>query len=264
MNRFKSKLLAVACAMAMLFLPMANSGCISANPATGKKELMFIGTAQEVSLGKSVAESVEKQYRVDTNPMLNQRVMNIFNRLAKTADRQDLKYSIKVLDTKMVNAFACPGGFLYVTKGLLEFSTSDDELACIIGHEFGHVVARHSVKAMQRQIGYSVLIEILASGTKDEKKKNTLRAVASTGLGLILLGYGRKNEYQSDYLGMRYAQRAGYNPNGAISFFQKLQKLEKGKPTFLSKILSTHPPTADRIKECQAHLNAKDLESPKK
>lgn len=252
--------LTAAILSSFIFGLSATTGCISKNPATGKSELMLIGSAQEVALGKGVAKSVETKYRLSNAPLLNQRAQNVFTRIVKTVDRQDIKYSIKVLDTKMVNAFACPGGYLFVTKGMLDFTKNDDELACIIGHEFGHVVARHSVKALQRQIGYGILVNILANS----KNKKQLASVAAVGANLVLLGYSRKNEHQSDYLGMRYAKRAGYNPAGAITFFKKLQTLQKTKLNSLTKLLSTHPPTHERIARCEEHLKANDLESTKK
>ncbi|MCK4617934.1 M48 family metalloprotease, partial [Candidatus Aerophobetes bacterium] len=159
-------------------------------------------------------------------------------------DRQNLEYHFKILDDPMVNAFACPGGFIYVTTGILKTMESEAELAGILGHEVGHVTARHAVKRIQGMLAYTILASLLL---KDEDARQIIDVV----FNLILLGYSREDEFQADRLGARYAYEANYDPRGLRDFLAKLKKLEQRKPLAIETLISSHPPTSQRIKKIE-------------
>ena len=139
---------------------LSMSGCATVyNPATERKELIFITTPMEVALGKNAAMQVQQQYAFIKDPKEINRVTEIGERLAKVSDRTDLKYHFSVVQDKEINAFTMPGGYIYINSGLLEM-TNDDELACVIGHEIGHVAARHIAKKLQVQLGYDILMNV--------------------------------------------------------------------------------------------------------
>ena len=218
------------------------SGCATTyNPATEQNELIFIGTPAEVSLGKAVAAKVSTQYKISNDQEKIKRLNKIGAKLAKVSDRKDLIHHFSVIEDKELNAFATPGGYIYVNSGLMEEST-DDELACVVGHEIGHVAARHIVKKLQAQIGYDILINIAAQ----RAGLGELQQAASISYNLIMLGYSRKDELLSDRLGVKYAYKAGYDPRAMITFLEKLEKKDKSGKGIL--FLRTHPYVSQRIK----------------
>ncbi|MBU1148212.1 MAG: M48 family metalloprotease, partial [Candidatus Omnitrophica bacterium] len=218
------------------------SGCATIyNPATGQKEFIFITTPTEVSIGKAVSAKVASQYKISNDSEKNNRVREIGRKIAEVSDRKDLVYNFYVIEENDLNAFTSPGGYLYINSGLMDKAT-DDELACVIGHEVGHVAARHIAKKMQTQIGYTVLMNIAMrkAGLKD------MQTAASISYNLIMLGYSRGDELLADRLGVKYAHKAGYDPYAMISFLKKLKDSSKNDigPVFLR----SHPYASDRIK----------------
>jgi len=226
--------------------------CCAKNPVTGKKEVRIFSDKDEIVFGKEVYQSVIKEYGIYQNKNYETLVNEIGFKLAAHTERK-LPYSFTLLNTNMINAFAAPGGYVFVTKGLLEFIENEDELACVIGHELGHINARHSMKAVEKQYGYEILFSIISAIT--EKDLTSLKEYADATFGLIMLGYGRDNEFQADELGIIYAKRAGFKPDAMIAFFNKLKKLEPSKPTSLEKLFLSHPPTDERIKRIQKKIS---------
>lgn len=216
--------------------------CVTTGPG-GKKSLILIPTDTEVEIGKEVVKDVESTERVLNNSTVQNYVNKVGQKIAKVCDRKDVKYSFKVLDSQEINAFACPGGFVYIYKGLLKTMDNEAQLAAVLGHEVGHVVARHSIKRLQAAYGYAILMEVALG----DKMGNTARQMVDAAAGLILLGYGRDNEYEADNYGILYGKKAGYNPRGMIQLFEKFKKMEGKPPSTFEKLLSSHPPAADRI-----------------
>ena len=234
----------------LLVTSFALSGCATTyNPATGQNEFILIGTPAEVSLGKAVAAKVSTQYKISNDQEKIKRLNKIGAKLAEVSDRKDLKYNFSVIEDKELNAFATPGGYIYVNSGLIEEST-DDELACVVGHEVGHVAARHIVKKLQAQIGYDILMNIAAQ----KAGLGELRQAASISYNLIMLGYSREDELLSDRLGVKYAYKAGYDPRAMITFLEKLEKKDKGGKSIL--FLRTHPYASQRIKMLKKEIAA--------
>lgn len=248
MKRIQSVILVIMVIFLLLF------NCATTGPG-GKKSLILISTSDEVSIGQSMSKEVESQNKVITDPEVENYINSLGQKLAGLSDRTDLQYHFKVLDSKEINAFACPGGYIYVYSGLLKTIDNEAQLAGVMAHEIGHVVARHSVRRLQQVLGIQVLLSI-ALGQSSEI---TQQAV-NTGVSVILQGYSRDNEYEADYDGTLYMTKAGYNPEGMIQLFQKFVAMEQGKnTTALDKLFESHPPSADRITRVQEEIKSFNL-----
>lgn len=226
------------------------SGCATIyNPATEKKELIFITTPMEVALGKNTAMQVARQYAFIKDPKQVNKVTEIGEKLAKVSDRTDLKYHFAVVQDKEINAFTMPGGYIYINSGLLDM-TNEDELACVIGHEIGHVAARHITKKLQAQLGYDILMNIALQNTSVRQMQQAIDVT----FNLVELGYSREDELLADRLGAKYAYKAGYNPRAMITFLKKLNEKDKGDmgPVFLR----SHPYTSQRIQMMEKEIPA--------
>lgn len=235
----------------LLLYGLSLTGCATVyNPATRRNELILIDTQNEVALGRDLDNQIHKKLKVLKDPKKQERLENIAFRVAGFSDRQDLSYHFKIIDDKDFNAFAIPGGFIYVNSGLMEAAT-DDELACVLAHEIGHVAARHSVKKLQAAMGYQLLMSI-ALGVSGQQ--NIARATDIV-FELTSLGYSRQDELLADKLAVRYSKRAGFDPNGMITFFRKLQKeAEKKGGTLPIELFSSHPDIEERIKNAEKEI----------
>lgn len=227
-------------------------GCATVyNPATQREEFIFIDTAQEVSLGRNFSRSIEQQLDVSKNMLLKQRVNAIGQKIARVSHRQDLEYHFNVINDKELNAFAIPGGYIYINTGLLEMA-DDDELASVIAHEVGHVAAKHSVKALQASLGYQLFTSLLFQGEKYQSAVQTGNIV----FNLMHLNYSRADELFADKLGIRYASSAGFSPQGMIRFFQKLQlKQKKDGSSEGILLLRSHPYLDQRIDAAKKEID---------
>ncbi len=210
----------------------------------------MIGTQQEVAIGNQVATEIETKYKLSQDTAQTERVNTIGQRIAAVSDRQDLKYHFKVLENKDINALSTPGGYVYVNTGLLGEAT-DDEVAAVIGHEVGHIAARHAVQAMQSHMGASLFASLVFSQVETTEQ---VRQAAAIGLNLIMLGYSREDEFEADKLGVRYAYYAGFDPNGAVTFLEKLWRQEKDNSMDKALVyLRSHPLYSDRIAKARAY-----------
>lgn len=217
-------------------------GCITTGPG-GATSLILIPTATEVQLGKDVVKEVEATETVLNNAQVQNYVSTVGKKIAKVCDRKDVTYTFKVLDNEEINAFACPGGFIYIYKGLMKKMDNEAQLAAVLAHEVSHVVARHAIKRLQAVYGYSIVMEVALG----DKMSNTARQMIDAATGVVLLGYGRDNEYQADEYGILYAKKAGYNSKGMIQIFEKFKQMEGSPPNTFEKLLMSHPPASDRI-----------------
>jgi predicted Zn-dependent protease len=237
----------------IIALTLIISGCVTIyNPATQRQESLLIDTKQEVALGRQMDSQVEKDYKILYNYELQRRLDGIGARIVSVSDRQDVVYYFKIIKEKELNAFSIPGGFVYVHSGLMD-RANDDELACVLAHEVGHIAARHSVKKLQAVMGYQIILNIAlgASGSGSMDMAQAMDVV----FNLASLGYGRKDEFLSDKLAVKYAKRAGFNPYGMVTFFETLKKESEEKGSSLNLVfLSSHPPIEERIKNVKQEI----------
>lgn len=230
----------------LLILCLLLAGCATIyNPATGKEEWIMIDTEGEVALGRRVAGQIESEYSVLYDPQLTDWVQNTGQQVAAVSDRKDLTYHFKILDIEQINAFTTPGGYIYVNRGLAEAVENNDELACVLAHEIGHVAARHIVKRLQTIMGYQILSGLVfgAAGVNAAE----FQRAANLTFQMVVSGYSREDELFADRLAVRYAMRAGFNPEGMISVLEGLEKISDRDKTALGTVFSDHPPFKTRI-----------------
>ena len=212
----------------------------------------FYSLEKEIALGKQLAQEVERQAKVIDDPIIAEYVNRVGQNLVRNSDAK-VPFTIKVLDTEEVNAFALPGGFFFVNSGLILKATSEAELAGVMAHEIAHVAARHGTRQATKgdllQIGTIPLI--FMGGWAGY----AIRQGAGLAIPMGFLTFTRANEKEADYLGLQYLYKSGYDPIAFIDFFEKIETLEKKKPGSIAKVFSTHPMTEDRVKSAQAEIN---------
>lgn len=215
------------------------------NPVTGKKEIMLVSENMEIDMGQEIDRGIRMEYGLYHDRQLTPYIKNLGQRLVPFTHRPHLTYHFEILDTEVENAFAAPGGYIYVTRGLLALMNSEAELATVLGHELGHVAARHSARQMTRSILVTLGIALAGELSRDFRKVAPLTMVASQ---LLFLKYSRKDEYQADALGLEYAIKAGYDSQRMVDFFNSLMRLtESHGGVKVPNFLSTHPLTQRRI-----------------
>jgi predicted Zn-dependent protease len=212
----------------------------------------FYSLEKEIALGKQLAQEVERQAKIIDDPVIAEYVNRVGQNIVRNSDAK-VPFTIKVLDTEEVNAFALPGGFFFVNSGLILKAETEAELAGVMAHEIAHVACRHGTKQATR----GDLMQIGAIGASIFLGGWTGYAIRQ-GMGLAIpLGYlqfSQAFERQADYYGLQYMYKSGYDPTAFVDFFEKIQTLEKKKPGTFSKVFSTHPMTDARIKAAQEEI----------
>ncbi|HEX9940836.1 MAG TPA: M48 family metalloprotease [Thermoanaerobaculia bacterium] len=224
----------------------------STNPATGKRQIALISEQQEIAMGKEADQQVQQQLGLYPDQELQAYVNRLGQKLAADSERPNLPWTFRVVDDPVVNAFALPGGYIYITRGLMTHLTSEAELVSVLGHEIGHVTGRHSVEQMSKaqiaQIG-------LIAGMILRPELANYGDLAQTGLQLMFLKYGRDDEREADDLGLRYLDREGYDPRQMPEVFATLGRVSaQQKQGRIPNWLSTHPAPEDRIQRINAHI----------
>ena len=220
------------------------------NPATGKKEFSLMSEAQEIELGKQMDGEVRREMGVYEDPELQRYVESVAMRLARASERPNLPWSFAVVDEPAINAFALPGGFIYVTRGILPFLDNEAELAGVLGHEIGHVTARHSAQQYTKATTAGIGVTLLSIFVPEARPFQNL---TETALGVLFLKYGRDDELQADELGVKYTAATGWNPVGVGGMLNTLARLDEanGARRGVPNWLSTHPAPADRVEKVQ-------------
>lgn len=213
------------------------------NPVTGKKNFNLMSESQELALGKQSDPSVVAEYGLYQDDAMQQFINSKGQEMAAISHRSDLKFEFKVLDSPVVNAFALPGGYVYFTRGIMAHFNNEAQFAGVLGHEIGHVTARHSA----RQYSRSVLAQVgLIAGMIASPTFAQFGQQASQGMQLLLLKYGRDAESESDELGVDYSSQIGYDAHEMAGFFSTLDRLTGGAENRLPAFMSTHPDPANR------------------
>jgi predicted Zn-dependent protease len=221
------------------------------NRNINKGNIDFTSIEKEVELGRQLAAEVEKEVKLLEDPVVNEYVNRVGQNLVRNSDAQ-VPFTIKVVDSDEINAFALPGGFFYVNTGLITAADNEAELAGVMGHEIAHVCARHAMEnASKAQLANIATIPLIFLGGP---LGMGARQAAQLAVPLEFLHFSRNNEAEADYLGLQYMYKAGYDPTAFVSFFEKLEALEAAKPGSISKLFSTHPPTPDRIEATKQNI----------
>lgn len=225
------------------------AGCAT-NPATGKRQINLMSEAQEISAGQEADAQVKKEMGIYSDANLQEYVSNIGMRLAKESERPNLPWHYTVVDSPAVNAFALPGGYIYVTRGILPFLNDEAQLAGVLGHETGHVTARHTAQQYTRSIGATIGLVALGIFVPGGQQ---IGGLAEQGLGVLFLKFSRSFELQADQLGAKYAAQANWDPAGVPDMLATLGRLDEasGQTKGVPNWLETHPEPLARVKEIQ-------------
>ena len=223
------------------------------NPATGKKEFSLMSEAQEVQLGQEMDPQIKQEMGVYDDAELQRYVSGVGMRLAKASERPNLPWHFTVLDEPAVNAFALPGGYIYVTRGILAFLNDEEQLAGVLGHEIGHVTARHSAQQYTKATSAGVGLTLLSIFVPEARP---LQGLAETAMGVLFLKHGRDDERQADRLGADYTAKTGWDPRGVAGMLRTLARLEEasGSRRGVPNFLSTHPAPAERVQDVLAYV----------
>jgi predicted Zn-dependent protease len=214
---------------------------------------------KEIAIGRQLAEQVERQSKLVTDPVVNEYVNRIEQNIVRNSDAK-VPFSTKIIDSDEVNAFALPGGFLFVNSGLILAADDEAELAGVLAHETAHVAARHGAETASKQtaINLASVPLIFLGGPVGYGA----RQAAGIAIPLQFLKFSRNQEAEADYLGAQYMYKTGYDPSAMLSFFEKLQAKEKARPGTMNSLFTDHPPTPDRIaavkKEIETILPPRD------
>ena len=257
--RLRFRALAATAAALSLLVPGASAGDKKkkdpeeiGNRDVGKG-VNFYSLEKEIGLGKQLAQEVERQAKIIDDPIIAEYVNRVGQNLVRNSDAK-VPFTIKVLDSEEVNAFALPGGFFFVNSGLMLKAESEAELAGVMAHEIAHVAARHGTKqATKGQIvNYATIPLIFMGGWTGY----AIRQGVGLAIPLGFLKFTQTMETEADYLGLQYLYAAGYDPNGAVSIFEKLASLERKQPGAVARIFSTHPTDSARIQNAEREIES--------
>jgi predicted Zn-dependent protease len=240
----RSSILFSSLLFSIFFSVFALSGC-AVNPVSGKKQIALMSEQQEIAMGTEYDPQIIAQYGLYQNEAIQKFIDARGQEMAAISHRPSLKFHFRILDSPVVNAFAVPGGYVYFTRGIMAHFNNEAEFAGVLGHEIGHITARHSVDQYTKSMLGQVL---LVGGMIVSKEVRAFANEANAAMQLLFLKYGRDHESQSDKLGVEYSTKVGYDAREMADFFKTLKALNDGQgelPTFLS----THPDPADRYTE---------------
>lgn len=228
----------------------------SRNPVTGKREVMLMSEGQEIALGKQSDPEIVAAYGLYQDDKIQRFIDEKGQEMAKISHRPHLDYEFKILDSPVVNAFAVPGGYVYFTRGIMAHFNNEAEFAGVLGHEIGHITARHSAKQYSKQMLAQALF---IGGLVVSEEFRKYAQPVSQGMGLLFLKFGRDAEGQSDELGAEYSTRVGYDAHEMANFFNTLKRMRDQSGQSIPDFLSTHPNPASR--EAKVHQYADEWQN---
>jgi len=255
---------ALLLSFSLLSVPVFAGDDKSKNPdAIGDRDVgkgvNFYSLEKEIAIGKQMAQQVERQAKIIDDPTIAEYVNRVGQNLVRNSDAK-VPFTIKVIDTEDVNAFALPGGFFFVNSGLILKADTEAELAGVMAHEIAHVAARHGTRQATRgEIAQLATIPLIFMGGWTGYG---IRQAASLVLPMSYLTFSREFEGEADMLGLQYMYKTGYDPEAFVDFFEKIESLEKKKPGTMAKVFSTHPPTDARIVKAQQNIQQLLKERP--
>src|SRR5215813_11509928 len=217
------------------------------------KGINFYSLEKEIALGKGLAQEVERSSKMIDDPVVTEYVNRVGQNLVRNSDAK-VPFTIKVIDSDEVNAFALPGGFFYVNSGLVLRAQEESELAGVMSHEISHVTARHGTRnATKGELMQLATIPLILLGPAGWAGYGLYEGL-NIAIPLTYLKFSRDAEREADFLGLQYMYKAGYDPNSFVTFFERIQADDKRRPGTIPKVFSTHPPTPDRIESAQKEI----------
>jgi len=242
-----AKMLFLACAIGM-------TGCSTIS------KFNVIPTSREVEIGAETSREIESQITLYQDTVVVNYIEDLGKKIASHSKRQSIRYKFHVVDTKEVNAFALPGGWLYVNLGLIALAETESELAGVIGHEIAHVSRKHGARQLTAYYGLSFALGLTQVGNENRQAKDTAAWFINVGGTMTLLKYSRNMESEADDTGLDMVYDAGIDPRGMKEFFIKMKALQAKEPGWADKLLSTHPVTSSRISKIDEET--KDMIGP--
>ncbi len=230
-----------------LALAIATTACAT-NPVTGKRQMTLLSEAEELAIGQQMDADIRREMGVYDDAELQRYVDGIGQRLARSSHRPNLPWTFTIVDSPAINAFALPGGYIYLTRGLLAYLDDESELAGVIGHEIGHVTARHAAQAYTRQAQANIGLAILGIFVPSTQPFTELGAA---GLSVLFLKHGREQELEADRLGVEYGSGNGFDPTGVPRFLTTLARVDAMSERGVPNWLSTHPDPGSRVTKAE-------------
>jgi predicted Zn-dependent protease len=218
------------------------------------KCLNFYSVEKEMALGKQLSEEVSRQAKMVQDPIVTEFVNRLGQNLARNSDAK-VPFTFKVIEDDSLNAFALPGGFIFVHTGLIKIADEEDELAAAMAHEIAHVAARHlTCRATQNELAKigTAPLGVMLGGLDGYAARQAVNAA----IPMTFLSFTRHDESEADYLGVQYMWAAGYDPNGAVSIFEKMESMQRSEPGAVAKLFATHPMDSDRIAQTEKEIGA--------
>ncbi len=256
-TRFGTALLATALVLPVGVARAQQKGSEADVNAIGNRKvghgLDFYSLEKEIALGKQLAQEVDRSAKFIEDPVVNEYVNRVGQNLVRNSDAQ-VPFTIKVIDSDQVNAFALPGGFFYVNSGLILRADEESELAGVMAHEISHVIARHGTRnATKADIMQMASIPLILLGPGGWAGYGIYQGL-NLAVPLTFLKFSRDAEREADYLGLQYMYKAGYDPNSFVTFFEKVEAEERKRPGTVPRVFATHPPTPDRVEAAQKEI----------
>jgi beta-barrel assembly-enhancing protease len=218
------------------------------------KCLNFYSVEKEMALGKQLAAEVARQAKIVDDPIVSEYINRLGQNLARNSDAK-VPFSFKIIEDDNLNAFALPGGYIFVNAGLVKIADEEDELAAAMAHEIAHVAARHlTCRATENQLARlgTIPLAVILGGWGGY----AARQAANAAIPMTFLSFTRHDESEADFLGVQYMWAAGYDPNGAVSIFEKMESMRRSQPGAVARLFATHPMDTDRITQTEKEIDA--------